>query len=90
MQQQLEQQDPTNPILPLTPGFAEPLTFAHHWVFLHPDTPCSDPQEEALPEEEAAEDSQEEETLEEEVADSQAVEDLYRVTLKEEHQGTDL
>ena len=34
-------------------------------------------------------DSQEEEILEEEAADSQAVEDQCKVTLKEDHQGTD-
>ena len=90
MPQQYGQQAQTNPILPLTHGFAEPLTYDHQWVFLHQDTPYSDPQAEALPEEEAVGDSQEEEILEEEeAADSQAVEDRYKVILKEDHQETD-
>ena len=97
MPQQYEQQAQTDPILLLTPGFAEPLTYDHQWVFLHQDTPCSDPQAEALPEEEAAGDSQEE-TLEEEVAgdsqeeaaDSPAGEDQHKAILKEDHPETDL
>ena len=89
MPQQYGQQAQINPILPLTPGFAEPLTYDHQWVFLHQDTPYSDPQAEAPPEEEAAGDSQEEETLEEEAADSQAVEDQHKAILKEDHQETD-
>ena len=89
MPPQQELQDQIDLIPPLTPGFAEPSTFAHQWVFPHQDTPSSDHQEEALPEEGAAEDSQEEEIPEEEAADSQAVEDLYKGILKEDHQGID-
>ena len=85
-----EQLDQTSRTPLLTHGSAALSTSAPHWVFLHQDTPYSDPQEEALPEEEVAEDSQEEEILEEEAADSQAVEDPYKVIRKEDHQGTDL
>ena len=89
MPQQHERQDQTNQTHPATHGFAEPLTYDHLWVFLHQDTPYSDPQAEALLEEEVVGDSQEEETLEGEEADSQAVGDLYKVILKEDHQETD-
>ena len=75
MPQQYGQQAQTDPILPLTPGFAEPLTYDNQGVSPHQDTPYSDPQAEALPEEE--------------VADSQAVEDQHKAILKEDHQETD-
>ena len=89
-QQQHEQQAPTNQTLLLTPGSAAPLTYDHQWVFLHQGIPYSDPQAEALLEEEAVEDSQEEVTPEEEaVGDSQVVEDRYKVILKEDHRETD-
>ena len=60
MQQPQGQQDPTSLTPLVTPGFAEPLTFAHQRVFPHLDTLFSDHQEEVLPEEEVEEDSQEE------------------------------
>ena len=93
MQQQPEWQDQTNPILPLTPGFTEPLTFTHQWVFPHLDTPSSGHQEEVLPEEEVEEDSQEEVTPVEAVAsqveeDQEDQEDLQQI-LKEDIKGTD-
>ena len=47
-----------------------------------------DPQEADSPVEEV--DPQEEDSWEEEAADSQGAEDLYKVTLTEDHQGTDL
>ena len=98
MPPQHEQQDQTNQTHPATHGFAELSTSIHRWAFLHPDTlyfdlQVEDPQEEALPEEEAAEDSLEEEaaedSLEEEAVDSPAEEDLYKVILKEDHQEID-
>ena len=87
MQQQPERQGQTNPILPITHGFAEPLTFAHQWVFPHRDTPSSDHQEEILPVEEVEEDSQEEVIQEEAAASQEDQEDLQRI-LKEDTRGT--
>ena len=89
MPRQQELRDQTNPILPLTPGFAEPSTYVHQWVFPHRDTPSSDPQEETHPEEEEEADSLGEATQEEEAVDSQEEEDLCKVILKEDHKETD-
>ena len=92
-QQQHERQDQTNPIPPLTPGFAEPSIFARQWVFLHLDTPSSDHQGEVLPEEEVEEDSQEEVTPVEAAAsqveeDQEDQEDLQQIP-KEDIKETD-
>ena len=96
MLQQHELQDQTNWTLPVIRGFAELLTFVHQWDSPRLDTQCSNPHKETIrgeevdsPVEEAVE-IQEEDSREEEAADSQAVEDLYKVTLTEDHQGTDL
>ena len=77
MQQQPEWQDQTNPILPLTPGFAEPLTYDHQWVFPLLDTPYSDLQAEAHRVEEEEDSPVEVEAVfqEEEEVDSQAEEE---------------
>ena len=75
MQQPQGQQDPTSLTPLVTPGFAEPLTFVHQWVFPHLDTPSSDHQEETLQEEEEVEEDSQEEVIPVEVAASQVEED---------------
>ena len=94
-QQQSGRPAQTNQTPLLTHGSAERLTFDHRWDFPHLDTQYSNHQEEEIlqaegadSQEEEEEDSQEE-ILGEEEADSQAEEDLCKVTLKEDHQGTD-
>ena len=95
-QQQHERQVQTNPIPPLTPGFAEPSIFVRQRVFLHLDTPSSDHQGEVIPEEEVEEDSQEEVILveaaasqvEEDQEDQEDQEDLQQIP-KEDIKETD-
>ena len=90
MQQQQEQQGPIDPIPPITHGFAEPLTSAHQWDFLHQDTPFSDPLVEVHPEEEAEEaDSQEAEEEDSRAEETQEDMALSKEIHKEDHQGTD-
>ena len=93
--QQQGLQDQTNQTLPVIHGFAEPLISDHQRGFPRLDTQCSNPYKEThqgeeadSPAEEEA-DLQEEDSQEEEAADSQGVEDLYKVTLTEDHQETD-
>ena len=76
MPQQQELQDQTNRTLPVTRGSAELLIFVHQWDSPHLDTPSSDHQEEALPEEEVEEDSLEEVIQAEAVASQEDQEDL--------------
>ena len=80
MPQQQGLQDQTNQTLPVIRGFAEPLIFVHQWDSPHLDTQYSNPHKET---------HQGEDSREEEAADSQVVEDLYKVTITEDHQGTD-
>ena len=87
MLQQHRQQAQTDQTLPAIHGCATLSTFAHQWVFLRPDTPSLDLQEEALQEEEVAADSQEEVTPEEAAADSQLEEDMP--LNQEDHKETD-
>ena len=88
MQPLLERPDQIDQTLLLTHGSATLSTSAHHWASLHPDTPYSDPREEALPEEEAAGDSPAEATLEAVEADSQEGEE-DPPTLQEDIKETD-
>ena len=95
MPQQQGLQDQINQTLPVIRGFAEPLIFVHQWDFPRLDTQYSNPHKETnrgeeadfLVEEEADFTVEEEVDLQEE--DSQVVEDLYKVTLTEDHQETD-
>ena len=93
MQQQYGQQAQTDQILLLIPGSDEPSISVRQRDSLHQDIPCSDPQEEALPEEEAVEDFQGEVTPVEAAAsqveeDQEDQEDLQQI-LKEDIKETD-
>ena len=92
MPQQQGLQDQTNQTLPVIRGFAEHLIFVPQWDSPRLDTQYSNPHKETHRGEEADSPVEEvdlqEEDSREEAADSQ-VEDLYKVTLTEDHQGTD-
>ena len=75
MPQQHERQAQTNQTLLIIHGFAEPLTFAHHWVFPLLDTPYSDLQAEAHRVEEEEDLPEAGVVSQEEEEDSQAEED---------------